>query len=137
MSFNKQFTTILLHSSDPDTRRVRRSLIRSCPLDTAASPFSPHYVSRAIRLGGNSRAAGPDGLTILHLKHLGPIGTAYLTNLFNLSYNHANIPSIWKTASIIPLLKPGKPAGLSTSYRPISLLCPVVNVLERLYCCQI
>ena len=132
ISFNKQFTTIVSHSSDPDTRRVRRSLLRSCPLDAAASPFSPHHVSRAIRLGGNSRAAGPDGLTILHLKHLGPLAIAYLTHLFNLSYNHSNIPAIWKSATIIPLLKPGKPAGLGTSYRPISLLCPAAKVLERL-----
>ena len=47
-----------------------------------------------MRNSGNSRAAGPDGLTIHHLKHLGPLGLIYLTNLYNLSYMNANIPAI-------------------------------------------
>ena len=42
------------------------------------------------------------------------------------------IPAIWKTSTIIPLLKPGKPAEDSTSYRPVSLLCPAIKILERL-----
>ena len=33
---------------------------------------------------------------------------------------------------IIPIVKPGKPANQGTSYRPISLLSPVVKILERL-----
>ncbi|KAF2356605.1 Reverse transcriptase domain [Trinorchestia longiramus] len=59
-------------------------------------------------------------------------GISYLTNTFNLSLSHATIPSIWKTAIIITIPKPGKPPSLSSSYRPISLLCPAVKVLERL-----
>jgi hypothetical protein len=56
----------------------------------------------------------------------------YLTALFNLSLAKANIPSIWKKALVIPVVKPGKPAEVSTSYRPISLLCPAAKILERL-----
>jgi hypothetical protein len=39
---------------------------------------------------------------------------------------------VWKTAIIIPILKPGKPADQGASYRPISLLSPAVKILERL-----
>ena len=81
---------------------------------------------------GNSTAHGPDHLKILHLKHLGPTGISYLYSLFNLSLASADIPSIWKQAIIIALLKAGKPASLGTSYRPISLLSPSAKVLERL-----
>lgn len=42
------------------------------------------------------------------------------------------IPNIWKTSKIIPLLKPGKSADTSKSYRPISLLSPVVKIFEIL-----
>jgi hypothetical protein len=42
------------------------------------------------------------------------------------------VPAIWKTALVLPVLKPGKPPGLGTSYRPIPLLSPVVKILERL-----
>ena len=81
---------------------------------------------------GNSTAHSPDHLNILHLKHLGPKGISYLCSLFNLSLASADIPSIWKQAIIIALLKSGKPASLDTSYRPISLLSPTAKVLERL-----
>ena len=44
----------------------------------------------------------------------------------------STIPVIWKMSTIIPLLKPKKPAEESTSYRPVSLLCPAIKILERL-----
>ena len=131
-AFNKQFTNVVNHTPDQEWRRVKRRLDSIHPLDTNASPFSANIVRLAILQSGNSRAAGPDGLTILHLKHLGPRGLAYLTRLYNMSYNKADIPSIWKKAIIIPLLKPGKLPSLGSNYRPISLLCPAAKVLERL-----
>merc|ERR1711888_210463 len=39
---------------------------------------------------------------------------------------------IWKNSIVVPILKPGKPAGLGSRYRPISLLCPAVKIFERL-----
>jgi hypothetical protein len=56
----------------------------------------------------------------------------YLTELLNLSVANADIPSIWKQTLIFLVVKPGKPAKLGTSYRPISLLCPAAKILERL-----
>ncbi|KAF2359910.1 Reverse transcriptase domain [Trinorchestia longiramus] len=87
-------------------------------------------VQEAIKTSGTSTAAGPDNLAILHIRHLDNSGITYLTNTFNLS--HATIPSIWKTAIIIAIPKPGKPPLLRSSYSPTSLLCPAVKVLERL-----
>ena len=40
------------------------------------------------------------------------------------------IPAIWKKSIVIPLLKPGKPPQDWSSYRPVSLLCPAVKILE-------
>jgi hypothetical protein len=77
-------------------------------------------------------ATGPDGLTSLHLKNLGPSGIAYLAGLFNLSIRDAVVPAIWVKALVLPVLKPGKPPDVSSSYRPISLISPVVKILERL-----
>ena len=42
------------------------------------------------------------------------------------------MPVIWRSANVVPILKPGKPVNVGTSYRPISLLCPEIKVLERL-----
>jgi hypothetical protein len=77
-------------------------------------------------------ATGPDGLTSLHLKKLRPSGIAYLAGLFNLSVRDAVVSAIWKKALVLPVLKPGKPPDLSSFYRPISLISPVVKILERL-----
>ena len=74
-------------------------------------------------------------ITMLHLRHQGPHGLAFLTELFNLSVAGINIPAIWKNSVIIPILKAGKPCGLGHSYSPISLLClalPAVKILERI-----
>ena len=130
--FTKQFTSIRPHTQDPELRQTMRRLHREHHLDHSLSPFTPANTTEAIRVSKNSTATGPDNLSILHLKHLGPSGTQYLTDIFNLSLNHAEIPDIWKKATIIPLLKPGKPADQGKSYRPISLLCPASKVLERL-----
>ena len=86
----------------------------------------------AIKACKNSTAAGPNGLTPLHLKHLGSLGVRYLTRLFKLSVQAADIPAIWKCGHVVPIQKPNKPSDQGKSYRPISLLCPEVKVLERL-----
>ena len=129
--FCQQFTSATNSCRPRDRRRIFRS-IRKRPLDRTALFFTSEEVRSALDKSGNSTASGPDHLNILHLRNLGPSGISYLCSLFNLSINNADIPSIWKTAIIIPLLKPGKPAGDGSSYRPISLLCPAIKVLERL-----
>ena len=87
---------------------------------------------KAIKSCRNSKAFGPDKLSIFHLKHLGPRAIEYITALFNLSVTTCQIPAIWKSSLIIPIPKPGKDTSQGTSYRPISLLCPAAKVMESL-----
>ena len=129
--FNKQFSSVSTHRQDPNSRRVIRNIHRRHKLDPHFTPFTPNQVVATIRLCRNSTATGPDGITILHLKHLGPSGISFLTEIFNQSISSATIPALWKHAIIIPILKPGKPPDSSRSYRPISILSPVVKILER------
>ena len=42
------------------------------------------------------------------------------------------LPKIWRRSEIIAILKPKKPADDAKSYRPISLLCVPLKLLERL-----
>ena len=55
-----------------------------------------------------------------------------LSTLFNDSITSCRIPSIWKSSIVIPIPKPGKDSSLSTSYRPISHLCPAAKVMGTL-----
>jgi hypothetical protein len=131
-AFNKQFTSVVPHAQDPDTRRLMRDIHQLHPLDRDYPPFPPACVSEAIKKSSNSIAHGPDGLSMPLLKHLGPLGLQFLATLFTLSLRRAELPAVWKRSTIVPIRKPGKPADQGTSYRPISLLSPAVKVLERL-----
>ena len=107
-------------------RKVRRG-----KLVADFAPISEEMVVDAIKNAKASTAAGPNEVTMVHLKHFGGRAIRFLTHLFNLSVRHAEMPAIWKKAVIVPVPKPGKPADVSTSYRPISLLAPASKILER------
>ena len=109
-----------------------RRLMRNIHHYHRVDPFDKRGVAAAIRKAGSSTAQGPDGLSMLPLRHLGPHGLAFLTELFNLSVAGINITAIWKSSVIILILKAEKPHEQGRSYRPISLLCPAFKILKRL-----
>ena len=56
----------------------------------------------------------------------------FLLHIFNLSWSSHSFPSIWKTSSIIPIHKMGKPLDSPASFRPISLTSCVSKLFERI-----
>ena len=66
------------------------------------------------------------------LKHLPCSGMDFLLYIFNLSWSSHSFPSIWKTSSIIPIHKMGKPHDFPASFRPISLTSCVSKLFERI-----
>ena len=54
-----------------------------------------------------------------------------LTILFNRSLDESIFPDTWKIANVIPIYKKGS-ASDPSNYRPISLLCSIGKLLERL-----
>ena len=131
--FNQQFNISKLgrHTSSRETRVVTRETKRK-PLEMVRT-FTTDIVMKAIKSCRNSKAFGPDKLSIFHLKHLGPRAIEYIITLFNLSATTCRNPAIWKSPLIIPIPKPGKDTSQGTSYRPISLICPAAKVLESLF----
>ena len=116
------------HSSSRETRLVTRETKRK-PMEMVET-FTADIVTRAIKSCRNSKAFGPDKLSLFHLRNLGPRAIEYITALFNLSVTNCQIPAIWKSSLIIPIPKPGKDTSQGSSYRPISLLFPAAKVLE-------
>ena len=112
-----------------DRRIIRRVL--SYP-DHTLAPFSPQNTKHVIYNIKNSPATGPDSISNIHLKHLGPQGTQALTNISNYTYAHCLILNIWKQGRIITILKPNKDITTPSSYRPITLLCTPSEITERL-----
>ena len=66
------------------------------------------------------------------LKHLPCCGMDFFLYIFNLSWSFYSFPSIWKTSSIIPIHKMGKPLDSPASFRPISLTSCVSKLFERI-----
>ena len=66
------------------------------------------------------------------LKHLPRSGMDLLLYIFNLSWSSHSFPSIWKTSSIVPIHKMGKPLDSPASFQPISLTSCVSKLFERI-----
>ena len=96
------------------------------------SPFSPAEFLTAASNLSSSTATGPDKVAYPMLKHLPSSGMDFLLRIFNLSWASHSFPSMWKTSSIIPIHKMGKPLDSPASFRPISLTSCVSKLFERI-----
>ena len=96
------------------------------------SPFSPIELFAAASNLSSSTTTGSDKVAYPMLKHLPRSGMDFLLHIFNLSWSSHSFPSIWKTSSIIPIHKVGKPLDSPASFRPISLTSCVSKLFERI-----
>ena len=96
------------------------------------SPFSPAEFLAAASNISPSTATGPDKVAYLMLRHLPRSRMDFLLHIFNISWSSHSFPSIWKTTSIIPIQKMGKPLDSPASFRPISLTSCVLKLFERI-----
>lgn len=80
----------------------------------------------------NNKSPGYDLITSKVLKELPEKGYKFLTKLFNAILTLGCWPDQLKVATIILILKPGKPPEQASSYRPISLLPILSKVFEKL-----
>ena len=107
----------------------------TCPVKSHSSfcsPFSPAEFLAAASNLFSSTATDPDKVAYPMLKHLPRSGMDLLLHIFNLSWSWHSFPSIWKTSSIIPIHKMGKPLDSPASFRPISLTSCVSKLFERI-----
>jgi len=77
-------------------------------------------------------AAGIDGISYSMLKNCHPSLTTSILNMFNRIYSNQIFPESWKTAVVIPILKPNKDPSKATNYRPISLTSCLCKILEKM-----
>ena len=107
----------------------------TCPVESHSSfcfPFTlAEFLAAAFNLS-SSTATGPDKVAYPMLKHLPRSGMNFFLPIFNLSWSSHSFPSIWKTSSIIPIHKMGKPLDSPASFRPISLTSCISKLFERI-----
>ena len=95
-------------------------------------PFTIEELQEAINTLRPGKAAGLDGITPEMIKHFGIKTLKWLLALYNNCATTFKLPKIWKKAKVAALLKPKKDPKLPTSYRPISLLCILYKIYERM-----
>ena len=92
--------------------------------------FDHQRVRKILSNINSNKAYGPDGIHGKLLKNCA-VGLAYpLSLLFHSCYNIGTLPREWKLGHIVPIYKKGDKHEVS-NYRPISLTCLIMKVLER------
>ena len=125
--FTKQFTNTVKHATHKTNRHINRATHNIQGYNT----LTTSQVQEAIKQRKNNNSQSPDKLNIRHLKHIGPLGLAFLTSMFKTDLNKNIIPHTWKLANIVPIPKPNKDTDKGTSYRPISVLSVIAKTLEK------
>ena len=100
-------------------------------IESYNQPFSLIELQNSISKSKNS-ALGPDGIHYTLLKELPTISLKYLLDIYNNIWISDNIPTIWKQAITIPILKKQKNPSNPTSYRPIALTSCTCKTPERM-----
>ena len=93
-------------------------------------------VNRELRKLKPGKSTGPDGLSNELLKLTSRSIAPSLTELYNRVLRSGVYPKLWKKANVTPVHKKNTKQD-KKNYRPISLLCTVGKVLERLIFNQI
>ena len=92
--------------------------------------FNEEDIVKAIGEMSPTAAAGPDRLPAILLKQCRTILSRPLFIIWRKSLDLGEIPSILKTASIIPIHKGGS-RGIPKNYRPIALTSHLIKVFEK------
>ena len=127
-NFNKYFPSVFTSSefSLPPLGEIQ------LPEETMSDVrFSEEEVFAALQNLDPNKAMGIDGIHQRVLKYCSVSLYKPIHNLFSLCTSSNRLPSEWKVHRITPVFKSGDRVLIS-NYRPISLLCSVSKVLERL-----
>ena len=133
--FNKYFASTF----QPNDKHISSSIPQSSTSSSrtrqklctkfVASETKIHDILQKLHI---NKAPGHDGIGNVVLKNLSDTLPKSLSLLFQTCIiNKATFPSPWKTCKVTPIFKEGNKASVDC-YRPISLLCSVSKVLEKL-----
>ncbi|GFT08123.1 probable RNA-directed DNA polymerase from transposon BS [Trichonephila clavipes] len=90
---------------------------------------STEILSYVLRLKSR-KSPGLDQISNRMIKNLPLKFLLFITLLINQLFKNNYFPNSWKTAVVIPILKPEKDSALPSNYRPISLLSCLSKVYE-------
>ena len=126
--FTKQFTNTVNHETHKTNSFIDRATLN---IQGYTITLTTSQVQEALEQSKNNNSQGPDKLNIRYIKHIDPLGLAFLTSMFKTALNKNIIPHTWKLTNIVPNPKPNKDTDKGTSYRPISFLSVIAKTQEK------
>ena len=111
------------------TSELRAFLSSSC--ESPSPPLTTHELHTALHSAKTWKAAGPDRAPLIALLKCEDLLVLYLLPLFSASFHLVYFPQVWKTAIVVAASKPNGNHNVVKGFRPISLLCCLGKVLER------
>lgn len=108
---------------------VTTTLSQTFPLEEIES-VKTEEITDYIKKLKVKKAPGREGITNKMVKNLPPTAYITLATILTAMLRLSHFPSIWKSAVIIPILKPQKTPSDPESYRPISLL-PILGKIAE------
>ena len=100
-------------------------------------PATLPELAGAVRRMNSSGAVGLDGVPLGAVRRCFDVIGPHLLRLVNVSLTKGVFPEAWKTAEVVPILKPHGDVNDPSSHRPISLLSHLSKVVEKLVCDQL
>ena len=94
--------------------------------------FSQRECAAALQHLKPGKAPGPDSIFSELILHAGAALKSWLREFLSSCLRRLKIPKIWRRALVDAISKRANPVGDPKSYRPISLLCVLYEILERL-----
>lgn len=88
-------------------------------------------VEKMLETLDRNKSAGPDGLHPVLISNCSRSLASPVSLLFIRSLTDGVVPKIWKTATVTPIHKKGSKRDVA-NYRPISKLCVLAKVLEKI-----
>ena len=128
--FNNYFASQCTNSSDIDSPPLPEFSHRTESRLTEIT-FCEQDVLKVLLSLRLTSATGPDNIGNILLKNTAHSICNPLTKIFKLSLNQAYFPLSWKRSNICPVFKKSN-RQIKSNYRPISLLCNVSRVFERI-----
>ena len=111
----------------------------SSPVFTSTTNFRLHNISVTPKMAKKvivnldlSNASGPDCVPVVGLKNCKLELSHILAELFNKCLKESCFPDCWKVSSVVPVFKIVGERPTAENYHPLSLLCEVSKVFEKL-----
>lgn len=130
-SFSKHFYSSFLSNNDSSAPPIIENSASLPICDISTINIDVDVVKKHLSQLDPSKSAGPDYVSPIFLINCASTLAVPISLLFKKSLSDGVFPNIWKSALVTPVHKKGSKSDIS-NYRPISKLCIIAKLFEKL-----